>query len=348
MNNVLRDEVYMDTIEYIIDEIDDIAVEAHTFRIDNDFQLHYASATFNAALTWNEFRRDWAEAKKLYKKADLMHDLSVQREALIMEKRLIEKYIHKVDTIEENAFVNIAFFVGLVGLTIGLSALVLTIPESAAAVSMGETAFNASTFGKLTGKTFAQHTALNKVGTAAKVGASISWAATVLKVLAMGMTYNNPSAKSILKSQRATGVFSKQLLVSTLYRYRANVDKKIKLNMTNTVLNTDEFAIQAVEKYSNDFLDNYVKQTETMQGKMNDFAADLAKKHANEWSKIYDAKSFDKAVSSKPKGDSNSSKPKGDSNNGSNSKNTTVHIDKNGAKFTKETKKLLKSLGVTY
>ena len=312
MNTMFPNESTIDVIDFIATESASIAIEQNTYRTTIDEEFFAGTVTGNVLRMWGELSSEWKRAKTDFTRQNLSGNLNAQKDCLVKERAIIEKYIHKMDSIPENALSNIAFFVGLIALTVGLTAMVLTIPESAAIVAGGASDFQAGKVAELTAGTIkngiGKATTLSaeelvKMGVRSKVendlltakavnkaqraftfhglktqfshgitvASQVAQAATALKMMGLLFSYSDPTAKSIIKSQKATGVFSKQASLFALYRMRANVDKKLKVLAASYALDVDKIAQDTLNKYSGEVLEGYVRQTEKMQ-------ADLAKR----------------------------------------------------------------------
>lgn len=307
--NAFPNSSTIDIIDFIVGENDSIAIEQNTYRTNIDEEFFAGSVTGNVIRMWGDFKSEWKQVKVEYTRQNLSGNLNAQKNCLVRERAVIEKYIHQMDKIPENALMNIAFFVGLIALTVGLTAMVLTIPESAAIVSGGLLDYQNAKVAELTSQSiaggigkattlsgdqlvklglrteienemlkataaakaqrgFTFHTLKTQFSHGITVASQIAQAATSIKMMGLLFSYSDPSAKSIIKSQKATGVFSKQASLFTLYRMRAHVDKKLKVLAANYALDVDKVAQDAVNKYSSEVLENYVKQTEKMQANL--------------------------------------------------------------------------------
>lgn len=350
MNTSFPNESTMDIIDFITTESESIAIEQNTYRTNIDEDYFAGTVTGNVLRMWGDFRAEWKRTKAEFTRQNLSGNLNAQKDCLVKERGIIEKYIHKMDKIPENALANIAFFVGLVALTVGLTSMVLTIPESAAIVSGGLADFQTGKVAELTAGTIkngigkattlsaeelvkmgvrskVENDALTAAATAKAqraftfhnmktqfshgitVASQVAQAATALKMMGLLFSYSDPTAKSIIKSQKATGVFSKQASLFALYRMRANVDKKLKVLAASYALDVDKVAQDTLNKYSGEVLEGYVRQTEKMQAELANRMVNTAR---NAYSSTYKP---DKGSSDKNKGQSGSKSDKGNNYN---------------------------------
>lgn len=343
MNTLFPNESTMDIIDFIATESESIAIEQNTYRTNVDEDFFVGSVTGNVLRLWGDFRSEWKRTKAEYTRQNLSGNLNAQRQCLVSERGIIEEYIHRMDKIPENALANIAFFVGLIALTVGLTSMVLTIPESAAIVSGGIADFQAGKVAELTAGTikngigkattlsaeelvkmgvrskvendaltaaatakaqraFAFHNMKTQFSHGITVASQVAQAATALKMMGLLFSYSDPTAKSIIKSQKATGVFSKQASLFALYRMRANIDKKLKVLAASYALDVDKIAQETLNKYSGEVLEGYVKKTEKMQADLAKRMVDSAK---NAYGDIYKSDK-DKNKGKKQNGNNNS------------------------------------------
>lgn len=281
----------LELINYLSNtEENEVAVEASASRINQysdtlkNTDFTYGPRMFATHRLWSIYRANWKSVRREYMKASMRDNIDEQKSALIKEREMILETIKAVDTIPENAVTNIAFMVGITALTIGLTGLVLSIPTSVAVVDAGKNAFLAAGG---TASAFATHTMNATASKVVTVAATVSQATMALKMIGLSAKYTDPT-NSVLRSQKATGVMSKQLLVLRLNRALASLDKKLKYVMAKQLLVTNQYALDALEKYSDRYLENFVTQTTKMNERMNDTAikwADEATFNSNKQSK---------------------------------------------------------------
>jgi len=309
---------------------DEAAMEGMLSMAFDDIFSPYqvGSVTQNIMRDYREFKGLWKGVKTEYMQADLDRDFSAQKAALWKEKHLIQSYLKKMDSYHENALVNIAFFVGLTALTVGLSHLVLTmheayqitdtgikiataVPQSsastikkmntlkaikditdnstvhalvdvAAADTQLKSIYNTSRVNTGAMKKLTQSINTLKLSSAGAISVSaiIANAAMALKMMGLMVSYTDAS-RTVLRSQRATGVLSKQMAIARLLSYQRNCDEKLRYIMTNHLLNTNEYALDAMNRYSESYLDNFAAQSSKMQEEIVRMSQDWGRRGAN-------------------------------------------------------------------
>ena len=231
---------------------------------------------------YSDFKRKWNDIKREYNKNDLASNIERQKELLYKEKQLIMHTINRIDAYPENAIVNIAFFAGLVSISLFVSAEILAIPFEFEGIKVGgaiiDTAntdliSNMSTMNPRILNYPAQITLTNAT-TIGKAPAKLTKSLTIvkyltgmysaLKMMGMMVKYSDHTGMT-LRSQKATGMLSKQLLTARLQNLLLKNNKKTQVVMAKQLLLVSDAAITSANLCTNNYMDNFVKQTDVIQ-----------------------------------------------------------------------------------
>lgn len=217
--------------------------DKHTSSVDRYVDSKRTASLTEVRMLYRLYKEEWKALRKMYSKPQLEHDLELQKKVLWAEKKLLQNTINAIDQLEENAYMNIAVFSGILSITLFLSASALIIPESASPALIG----------------------------AAHVGKCIGDFYLVLKLMGMMVKYSD-NTSTVLRSQKTTGVLSKQLLTAKLRHQMSKIDAKLQYVLAKKLLDTNSTTLQAMQKYNEAYLDRFMSNADKMQ---NDLAKNM-------------------------------------------------------------------------
>lgn len=201
------------------------------------------STNANMIRLYRNFLNDYKYIRRAFSRSAVRDNINVQKEIVMKERELIQRTIRLMDSVPENAVLNVAVFSTIVACTIGLSTCALTLPANALGVATRIPEGVAAT---------------------AAIAQAPGYVYIVLKMLGMSVKGNDQS-NAILTSQRTTGVLSKQLLIGKLNNMLAKTDKKLQHILSRQLLETNTQVLAAMHRYNETTVDKLVDKVDQMQ-----------------------------------------------------------------------------------
>lgn len=201
------------------------------------------SSNANMIRMYKNFLNDYKEIRRAFSRSAVRDNIGAQKEIVMKERELIQRTIRLMDSVPENAALNVAVFSAVVLCTLGLSTCALTLPAGALGISTGVP---------------------EGVAAAAAIAQAPGSVYLVLKLIGMSVKKNDQS-NSVLTSQRTTGVLSKQLLIGKLNNMLAKTDKKLQCILSRQLLETNTQVLNAMHKYNEVTVNKLVEKVDQMQ-----------------------------------------------------------------------------------